>query len=133
MSKNTTRGCQKESDLSIVENWTVGVASLLNIINRIAALEQRINADPAFQPLQRSLEGLKASIEDIGFKYQIPVGQSYSSTRSDLEASFADSVQENLKVISMIRPIIHLKRKDVDAMLMLVQKGKVVVKGATNE
>ncbi len=65
-----------------------------------------------------------ASESNIGLSYHNPIGEKYSDTRTDLEASIAGSSSENLVITEVIKPIIRYRQ---GSMTMIARKGIVVV------
>ena len=60
--------------------------------------------------------------------YEDPMGQVFSETRTDLEASITGTNTENLYVVEVIKPIIRIGDRQFSR---VVQKGIVVVESKT--
>ena len=58
------------------------------------------------------------------------MGQSFSETRTDLEATITGEGTDNLKVVEVIKPIIRVGDKSFSR---VVQKGIVIVQSDTGE
>lgn len=96
-----------------------------NTLNHLYEIERKLklHGDPA--SIQRNIDRIKASFEGEKLFYEDPMGQAFSETRTDLEASISGDSTENLLVVEVIKPIIRFGDQTYSK---IVQKGIVVVK-----
>jgi hypothetical protein len=76
--------------------------------------------------LGRNLDKLKIMFEQMGLVYHDPIGEAYSESRSDCEASISGIETKNLSIVETIKPII---RRQKEGFTSLAQKAVVVVEG----
>lgn len=98
----------------------------LKILNQIFEIEKKIEHKPELNGLQRHVNRIKDQFEELGLIYTNPIGEPYSETRTDCEATIAGNSTNNLSIIEVIKPIISLKE---GAFSTIVQKGLVIVEG----
>jgi hypothetical protein len=99
----------------------------LRLINQLFELEKKILKSNESGAFQRPLERMKEIFADMGYQIHNPLAESYSETRTDVEASVLGDSAINLKVVEVIKPIVYQKEDGRNA---LVQKGVVLVSGA---
>jgi len=107
----------------------------LDIINQIFEIEKKAAALQESNTIHRNVNRLKEIMaHDIitggdqansGLTYHNPIGEDYSITRTDCEASIAGESTENLYIAEVIKPIIRLNSGSIS---IIVQKAIVVVK-----
>lgn len=97
--------------------------AILTIANAQYELEKKLGQNPGMNIALRHLARIKNALESLGLIIQDPQGEPYNETRTDLEASIEGQSTEDLKVVSVIKPIIYLKQ---DQKLSLIQKGVVI-------
>lgn len=100
----------------------------LQILNNLCDIERKLNmhGDPGNS--RRNVERIKEALQDQKLFYEDPMGEKFSETRTDLEASIAGSGTEDLVVVEVIKPIIRLGDESYSK---VVQKGIVVVESKT--
>ena len=98
---------------------------VLQVLNNLCDIERKlsIHGDPG--NAKRNVERIKETFEDEKIFYEDPMGQSFSETRTDLEATITGEGSDNLKVVEVIKPIIRAGEQSYSR---VVQKGIVVVK-----
>lgn len=103
---------------------------VLQVLNNLCDIDRKlsIHGDPG--NARRNVERIKETIEDIKVFYEDPMGQSFSETRTDLEATITGEGTDNLKVVEVIKPIIRVGDKSFSR---VVQKGIVIVQSDTGE
>ncbi len=103
---------------------------VLQVLNNLCDLDRKlsIHGDPG--NAKRNVERIKETIEDIKVFYEDPMGQSFSETRTDLEATITGEGSDNLKVVEVIKPIIRVGDRNFSR---VVQKGIVIVQSETGE
>lgn len=98
-------------------------ASISTIFNQIFEIEKKIKDQPHERSLGRNLSRLKATFEDVGYRYHDPLGEKYDLTRLDCEAMISGEDADNLTIVEVIKPIIYFKN---EAGNTIVQKAVVV-------
>ena len=103
---------------------------VLQVLNNLCDIDRKlsIHGDPG--NAKRNVERIKETIEDIKVFYEDPMGQSFSETRTDLEATITGEGSDNLKVVEVIKPIIRVGDRNFSR---VVQKGIVIVQSETGE
>src|SRR5260370_5908432 len=98
---------------------------ILNTLNHLYEIERKLalHGDPA--SIQRNVERIKETFADANVFYEDPMGQPFSETRADLEASISGESTEDLVVTEVIKPIIRIGDQGYSR---VAQKGIVVVK-----
>lgn len=103
---------------------------VLQVLNNLCDIERKllIHGDPG--NAKRNVERIKETFEDERIFYEDPMGQSFSETRTDLDATITGEGSDNLKVVEVIKPIIRVGDKNFSR---VVQKGIVIVQSDTKE
>jgi hypothetical protein len=103
---------------------------LLQVLNNLCDIERKlsIHGDPG--NAKRNVERIKETFEDERIFYEDPMGQSFSETRTDLEATITGERSDNLMVVEVIKPVIRVGDRNFSR---VVQKGIVIVQSATEE
>jgi hypothetical protein len=103
---------------------------LLDLLNQVFEIEKKLERIEESNSISRNVNKLKELFETElypqsgGFTYYNPIGEEYSETRTDCDASIAGESTENLVIIEVIKPIIRLKQGGFN---QIVQKAVVVV------
>lgn len=97
---------------------------LLQVLNNLCDIERKlaIHGDPG--NARRNVERIKEAFEAERIFYEDPMGQKFTETRTDLEATITGDGTEELKVVEVIKPIIRIGEKSFSR---VVQKGIVIV------
>ncbi len=106
----------------------------IDLINQIFEIERKAAQLSEANSIQRNVTKLKDILqsdfisqrdgsEPSGFLYDNPLGEKYSETRTDCEASIAGESIEDLHIVEVIKPIIRYKS---GPNTQIVQKGIVV-------
>jgi hypothetical protein len=103
---------------------------ILQVLNNLCDIERKlsIHGDPG--NAKRNVERIKETFEDERIFYEDPMGQAFSETRTDLEATITGEGSEDLKVVEVIKPIIRIGDRNFSR---VVQKGIVVVQSISEE
>jgi hypothetical protein len=103
---------------------------VLQVLNNLCDIERKlsIHGDPG--NAKRNVERIKETFEDERVFFEDPMGQSFSETRTDLEATITGEGSDNLKVVEVIKPIIRYGDRNFSR---VVQKGIVIVQSDTGE
>ena len=109
----------------------------LDFMNQIFEIEKKTANIEEENSIQRNLNKIKSILEEeyfkseqlIGFTYHNPLGEKYSLTRTDCEATISGTENENLEIIEVIKPIIFCSYRDNDKISKaIVQQAVVIVK-----
>jgi hypothetical protein len=74
-------------------------------------------------------ELFKGNDGTIGLSYHNPIGETYSETRGDCDASIAGASGDNLEIIEVIKPIIFYSYQENEKVIKTIaQKGVVIAK-----
>lgn len=103
---------------------------VLQILNNLYDVERKLALHGDAAGVQRNIERIKDTLADEKLFYEDPMGQSFSETRTDIEASIAGESTEDLRVTEVIKPIIRYGDPEYSR---VVQKGIVVVRSRTCE
>jgi len=109
----------------------------LDFMNQIFEIEKKASNLKEENSIQRNLNKMKGILEEeffkgsstIGLTYHNPIGESYSDTRTDCEATIAGAGVENLEIIEVIKPIIFYAYQENEKVIkVIVQPAVVIVK-----
>lgn len=102
---------------------------MIQMVNQVFEMERKLSKiDTSSGPqrgLQRSLRRMKQTLQDLGYSYHDPIGESYDETRTDCDASISGVETENLVIKEVIKPII----REGGNFGRIVQQGIVIVAG----
>lgn len=108
----------------------------LDLINQIFEIEKKSSLIKEEHSLQRNINKLKDIIENelfkgtggtIGLSYHNPLGERYSETRTDCEASIAGTSSEDLEIVEVIKPIVYYSYlENQNIIKTIVQKAVIV-------
>jgi hypothetical protein len=108
----------------------------LDFMNQIFEIEKKADNLKEENSIQRNLNKMKGILEEeffkgsstIGLTYHNPMGESYSDTRTDCEATISGTGVENLEIIEVIKPIIfYAYQENEKVMKVIVQPAVVIV------
>ncbi len=94
--------------------------------NLVFDIEKKNSGTESNPSIARISDKMKAVLEDAGVYLYNPVGEKYSDTRTDLEASISGAAVHNLQIKEVIKPALYTNE---NGRKVLVQKGVVVVSG----
>lgn len=112
---------------------------ILSIINQLYDIENKIRRDGDPSNIQRNLEKIlnvlntETGISDLSMNriklaFEDPMGQDFTETRTDLEATISGAGTDKLRVVEVVKPIIRVIFSDTAGEYSkIVQKGIVVV------
>lgn len=103
---------------------------ILQTLNNLYDIERKLtmHGDPG--NIARNVDKVKDAFRNEGLFYEDPLGEPFSETRTDLEASISGSRTEDLYVSEVIKPIIRFGEQEFSR---VVQKGIVVVQSKGGE
>ena len=92
------------------------------ILNQIFEIEKKIQSSPLKNGIQRNINRIKNQLENSGYRYHNPLGETYKITRLDCEAMVVGKSIDNLKIVEVIKPIIYHQTGNN----IIIQKGIVI-------
>ena len=105
-----------------VHKWALG------IMNNLFDIEKKIEINGDNSNILRNVEKIKDWLKEEKIFYENPLGQKFSETRTDIEATIIGEGTENLKVVEVIKPIV---RYGDSKFSVVVQKGIVLVESSS--
>lgn len=110
------------------------VQRVIFILNQIFEIECKTEKLTAVNSIDRNLRKLKDVFStEFSLTIENPIGEAYSETRTDVEASISGDSMDNLFIVDVIKPIIRLKQGNHN---QIIQKAIVIVeskKGDSDE
>lgn len=112
----------------------------LEFINQIFEIEKKATNLTEENSIYRNVNKLKGIFEEdffkgsstIGLSYHNPLGEMYSDTRTDCEATIAGTDVINLEIIEVIKPIIFFSYQDNEKILKIIAQQAVVIVQSKN-
>jgi hypothetical protein len=103
---------------------------VLQVLNNLCDIERKLSIHGDSGNAKRNVERIKETLEEERVFYEDPMGQSFTETRTDLDATITGEGSDNLKVVEVIKPIIRVGDKSFSR---VVQKGIVIVQSDSEE
>lgn len=110
----------------------------LDLVNQIFEVEKKVALLQEDNSLHRNIAKMRGLLEHeifndgrggIGLSYHNPLGEPYSDSRTDCEASIAGAGATNLVIVEVIKPIIFFTHSDGGNLhKIIVQKAVVIAK-----
>ncbi len=112
----------------------------LDFMNQIFEIEKKSTNLKEENSIQRNLNKMKGILEEeffkgsstIGLTYHNPIGENYSDTRTDCEATIAGTEVENLEIIEVIKPIIFYAYQENEKVIKVIVQPAVVIVQSKN-
>ena len=112
----------------------------LDFMNQIFEIEKKSANLKEENSIQRNLNKMKGILEEeffkgsstIGLTYHNPLGESYSDTRTDCEATISGTGVENLEIIEVIKPIIFYAYHENEKVIKVIVQPAVVIVQSKN-
>lgn len=113
----------------------------LDFMNQIFEIEKKAANLKEENSIQRNLNKMKGILEEeffngsstIGLTFHNPIGEGYSDTRTDCEATISGNGVENLEIIEVIKPIIFYAYQENEKVIkVIVQPAVVIVQSKKN-
>lgn len=112
----------------------------LDFMNQIFEIEKKAANLKEENSIQRNLNKMKGILEEeffkgsstIGLTYHNPIGESYSDTRTDCEATIAGTGVENLEIMEVIKPIIFYAYQENEKVIKVIVQPAVVIVQSKN-
>jgi hypothetical protein len=107
----------------------------LDLINQVFEIEKKASQLKEENSIQRNINKLKDLIENelfkgangVGLVYHNPLGEKYSQSRTDCEASIAGTNTENLEIVEVIKPIVFYSYNEQNNIIKTIAQKAVVV------
>ncbi len=107
----------------------------LDFMNQIFEIEKKATNLKEENSIQRNINKMKGIMEEeffkgtttIGLSFHNPLGESYTDTRTDCEATISGTSVENLEIIEVIKPIIFYAYQENDKTLKVIVQPAVVI------
>ena len=112
----------------------------LDFMNQIFEIEKKPANLKEENSIQRNLNKMKGILEEeffkgsstIGLTYHNPLGESYSDTRTDCEATISGTGVENLEIVEVIKPIIFYAYHENEKVIKVIVQPAVVIVQSKN-
>ena len=109
----------------------------LDLVNQIFEIEKKATNIKEDNSIQRNINKINGLLEegffkDFGLTYHNPIGESYTDTRTDCEATIAGAEVENLEIIEVIKPIIFYSYKENENTIKIIAQPAVVIVQSKN-
>lgn len=112
----------------------------LDFMNQIFEIEKKASNIKEDNSIQRNINKMKGIMEEeffkgtstIGLSYHNPLGESYTDTRTDCEATISGTSVENLEIIEVIKPIIFYAYQENDKTIKVIVQPAVVIAQSKN-
>jgi hypothetical protein len=112
----------------------------LDFMNQIFEIEKKSANLNEENSIGRNLNKMKGILEEdffkgsstIGLTYHNPLGESYTDTRTDCEATIAGKGAENLEIIEVIKPIIFYAYQENERIIKVIVQAAVVIVQSKN-
>lgn len=112
----------------------------LDFMNQIFEIEKKATNLKEENSIQRNLNKMKGILEEeffkgsstIGLTYHNPLGESYSDTRTDCEATISGTGVENLEIIEVVKPIIFYAYHENERVIKVIVQPAVVIVQSKN-
>jgi hypothetical protein len=96
----------------------------IKMANLVFELEKKLPAQQLSGGIARSIDRMKAVLEEAGLLLVNPAGEKYTETRTDVEASITGPANGPLEILDVIKPIVYTSQGGLRSLL---QKGVVIV------
>lgn len=112
----------------------------LDFMNQIFEIEKKATNLKEENSIQRNINKMKGIMEEeffkgtstIGLSYHNPLGEKYTDTRTDCEATIAGTDVENLEIVEVIKPIIFYAYQENDKVIKVIVQPAVVIVQSKN-
>jgi hypothetical protein len=103
----------------------IQIIPLLKIINQLFDLEKKLMAKTDMQSSMRNFERIKENFTEMGITIHSPLGEQFSETRTDCEASIAGALSNHMIITEVIKPIVY--QAETNQRKIIIQRGVVIV------
>ena len=104
----------------------------LDLVNQIFEIEKKAINIKEDNSIQRNINKINGLLEDgffkdVGLTYHNPLGEIYSITRTDCEATIQGADNGSLEIIEVIKPIIFYSYKENENTFKIIAQPAVVI------
>jgi hypothetical protein len=108
----------------------------LDLVNQVFEIDKKAGLLQEEHSLGRNVGKLRNLIENelfqdgrgtIGLSYHNPIGEAYSHSRSDCEASISGAGSEDLRIVEVIKPIIFFSFQEEGLIRKIIVQKAVVI------
>lgn len=99
---------------------------IIFLLNQLFEIEGKLKKLSETNSIHRNTKRIYEFLNQKGYFYHNPIGESYNETRTDCEATISGSVTADLIIVEVIKPVIHLKKNNTSH---IIQKAIVIVEG----
>ena len=96
----------------------------IKMANCIFELEKKLQQKDNGPGIQRLIDKMKTVLNETGLLILNPVGESFSETRTDVEATITNASKGSMKITDVLKPVIYATELGKN---VLVQRGVVLV------
>ena len=96
----------------------------IQLINQVFEISQKIAQEQLAAKFERNFNKIYNLFEEEGLHCINPMGEKYSESRTDCEASIVGEGNQHLIITKVIKPIVYRQEQ---GQMILVQKGIVIV------
>lgn len=109
----------------------------LDLVNQIFEIEKKAANIIEDNSIKRNINKINGLLEyglfkDVGFTYHNPLGERYTDTRTDCEATISGTSVENLEIVEVIKPIIFYAYQENDRILKVIVQPAIVIVESKN-
>ncbi|WP_035671306.1 hypothetical protein [Flavobacterium sp. 83] len=109
----------------------------LDLMNQIFEIEKKTLNLKEENSIQRNINKINGLLEDgifndVGLSSYNPLGENYSDTRTDCEATISGTSIENLEIVEVIKPIIFYTYKENGNVMKIIAQPAVVIVQSKN-
>ena len=97
------------------------------LLNQLFDIRSKMELENLYSKFERNFDRIFDVLEEEGFIINNPIGESYTDSRTDVEANLVGTEGRKMIISKVIKPIIYLKDQGG---VSLVQKGVVIVEKA---
>lgn len=115
-------------------NQVFEIEKKAKLIKEEHSLERNLNKLKDFFEKELFQGGIRGTTGTTGLSYHNPIGELYSETRTDCEASIAGASSENLVIVEVIKPIVNYCYAENDIVVKsIVQKAVVIAESKSED
>lgn len=97
----------------------------VQLCNQLAELDLKAQQDAQLSSIARNLKRMRHNLEELGYRYHIPLGEAYSEGRSDCDANLLDGAGgDTLHITKVLKPAVY---REENGSTSLLQKAVVIV------
>ncbi|HSC37500.1 MAG TPA: hypothetical protein VLD19_06515 [Chitinophagaceae bacterium] len=97
--------------------------SWIKMANLVFELEKKTARSEALPGVQRTISRMQQVLEEAGLLILNPLGEAFSDTRTDVEATLVGALHDKLTITEVLKPIVYMNQEGKNT---LVQRGVVL-------